>query len=217
MGFVTRKPPPSDQFHDQDLKEVAVAMDMTDHDVSMEINTFPNFSLGFDFLWEVISAERESAQGRTSSKENSVTFPERNKNCTESIRGNNSTDFPNYTKITQHSKQTTERSFQRLSDQETKNKGSVGQLSCPAYKPTTIAPSKVTNSNVSNGSSVISGQRLASNNSLTAQNTSSLNSNGQRSTAHPKLQVVTPSCRPNNLGTRPAISPLLTVRIIEPE
>ena len=213
--FIVRNPPPSDQFHDQDMNEIAVAMDMTDRDVSVEIETLPNFSIGFDFLWEVISEHRESARGGNSSKDNSATFSERSKASTECLTGNNSTKFSNFTKITQHSKQSTERSHQHLSDQQTKNKASVAQVSsCPASKSTTIAPRKVTNSNTSSEGSVVSGQRLAYNNSQTAQNKCTPHAGGQRSTSSVpvRLQVVTPSCRPNNLGTRPAISPLITVR-----
>lgn len=197
------------------MNEIAVAMDMTDRDVSVEIETLPNFSIGFDFLWEVISEHGESARGGNSSKDNSATFSGRSKASTESLGENNSAKFSNFTKIAQHSKQSMERSYQPLSDQQTKNKASVGQLSsCPGSQSTTIAPRKVTNSNISSGRSVISGQRLASNNSLTVQNKSTPHADGQRSTVSVpvKLQVVTPSCRPNNLGTSPAISPLLTVR-----
>jgi len=45
-----------------------------------------------------------------------------------------------------------------------------------------------------------------------AQNKSSSHNGVQlfAANAHAKLQVVTPSCRPNNVDTRPAISPLLT-------
>lgn len=231
FDFIFRNSPSSEEFDDQDLKEIADAMDVTDHDVSMEISTFPNFSLGFDFLWEVISAARESARDTNSSTDNTKTFSER-RNGDLSVKQSfavpqdgsscrrNASEFPIFTKITQHSKETTESSRQlRLSDQQTEDKASFGQFSCPASKSTTTASSKVTNSTVSYGSSVISGQRLASNSLLTAKDKSSSHSDVQRSTAsvHAKLQVVTPSCRPNNLGTRPSISPLLTVRIIEPE
>ena len=231
FDFIFRNSPSSEEFDDQNLKEIADAMDVTDHDVSREISSFPNFSLGFNFLWEVISAAKESARDTNSSTDNTKTFSER-RNGDLSVKQSfavpqdgsscrrNASEFPNFTKITQHSKETTERSCQRrLSDQQTENKASFGQFSCPTSKSTKIEPSKVTNSTVSNGSSAISGQRFASNSSLTAQNKSSSHSDGQRPTAnaHAKLQVVTPSCRPNNLGTRPAISPLLTVRIIEPE
>lgn len=216
MNFTFRssRPQSNDKFHDQDFKEIAVAMDMTDNDVSMEISTLPNFSLGFDFLWEVNSTN-SSEEGRNSAKDNSVTFlKQRNENCSGSINRNNGAGFPNFTKITQHSRQNSETSCQGLRDRETENKVNVEQMSCPASK-STVAPRKVTNSSISSGSSVVSDQRHAFNNSLMTQNKSSPHSDSQRSdaNAHAKLQVVTPSCRPSNVGTRPAISPLLTVRI----
>ncbi|KAJ7365468.1 hypothetical protein OS493_005576 [Desmophyllum pertusum] len=221
----SEKKPPS-RNHDQDLEDIAVAMDMTDNDVSMEISALPNFSLGFDFLWEVISTNRETVRDRNNSKDNSASTSERrNENCSvkpslamAQDKFDNSrkstTEFSDFTKIAQHSKQTSERSCQRPSDLQTENKASVAvRLSCTASKSTTIAPRKVTNSNISAESSLVTNQSLASNKSLTLQNKSSPHNDGQRAAdvAHAKLQVVSPSCRPNNLRTRPAISPLLTV------
>ena len=78
--FIIRKPS-SDDCQDQELKEMAVAMDMTDNDVDMEIRGLPNFSLGFDFLWEVVCANRESTQSSDSSKDKPVMSKETNENC----------------------------------------------------------------------------------------------------------------------------------------
>jgi len=211
--------PQSNEFHDQDLKENAVAMDMTDMKVPMDINTLPNFSLGFDFLWEVhvTSANNVCEEIRNSAKDNAVTFlKQNNEHCTESVDKNNSTESPNFTRITQHSRQNSEISCQEFRGQHTENKVNVEQMSCSASESIKAVPRKVTNSKISSGHSVVSDQRQAFNNkSLTAQNKSSSHNDGQLSAAnaHANLQVVTPSCRPNNVGNRPAISPLLTVRI----
>ena len=213
MDFTVRssKPQSNDKFRDQDFKENAVAMDTTDNDVSMEVSALPNFSLGFDFLWEVISTNSESEECWDSEKDKSALFlKQRNENCTGSIKGNNDAEFLNFTKITQHSRQDSDRSCQELRGQQTENK-----MSCPASESTKAVPRKVTNSNIAGGSSVVSDQRHALNNSMTTQNKRFPPNSGQLSAAnvHAKLQVVTPSCRPNNVGTRPAISPLLTVRM----
>jgi len=210
LDFTLRssRPQSNDKFHYEDLKENAVAMDTRDNDVSMEISTLPNFSLGFDFLWEVISTESESEEGKNSARDNSLTFlKQRTENCSGSMNRNNSANFPNFTKITQNSGQNSDGSCQELRGQHTESKANVEHISCPASESTKAVPRKTTNSNISWGSSVVSDQRHAFNNSLTAQNKSSSHN------AHAKLQVVAPSCRPNNVDTRPAISPLLTVRI----
>jgi len=207
------KPQSNDKFHDQDFKENSDAMDMTDNDVSMEISTLPNFSLGFDFLWEVTSTNSESEEGRNSAKDNAVTFfKQGNENCTGSINRYNGAEVPNFTKITQHSRQNSEISCPEFRGQRTVNKVNIEQMSCSALESTKAVPRKVTNSNIFGGSSVVSDQRQVFNRSLTAQNKSSSHNGGQLSAANPnaKLQVVTPSCRPNNVGTRPTISPLLT-------
>ena len=216
MDFTLRssKPQSNDKFHDQDLKENAVAMDTRDNDVSMAISTLPNFSLGFDFLWEVISTDSESEEGKNSARDNSLPFlKQKNENC--SMNRNNSADFPNFTKITQHSGQTSEGFCQELRGQHTESKANVEHMTCPASESAKAVPLKATNSNISWRSSVVSDHKHAFNNSLTAQNKCSPHNGVQLSAAnaHVKLQVVTPSCHPNNVGTRPAISPLLTVRI----
>ena len=206
----------NDKFHDQDLKENPVAMDMTDNDVSVETSTLPNFSLGFAFLWEVTSTNSESEEGRNSAKHNSVTFlKQRNENCTGPFDRYNGAEAPNFTKVAQHSRQNPKISCQDLRGQYTENNVNVEQMLCSASESTKAVPEKVTNSNMSTERSVVSDQRQAFNKSLTAQNKSSSHDGGQLSaaSAHAKLQVVTPSCRTNNVGTRPTISPLLTVRI----
>ena len=210
--FIIRKPS-SDDCQDQELKEMAVAMDMTDNDVDMEIRGLPNFSLGFDFLWEVVCANRESTQSSDSSKDKPVMSKETNENCSTKPSFA-STSKENFTKIRQFSNQSTEKCYQRQSDLHSGNKAFVEHIPRPGSKTTTVAPLKVTNLNISNDRTVASGQRLSSNNSLTTQNKGFPHDSGQRSTVgtHAKLQVVTPSCRPSNLGTRPAISPLLAVR-----
>lgn len=204
------------QFHDQDLKKNADAVEARDNDVSMEISTLPNFSLGFDFLWEVISTDSESEEGKNSARDNSLTFlKQRNENCSGCMNRNNGADFPNFTKITQHSGQNTEGSCQGLRSQHTERKANVEQMSCRASESAKAVQRKATNSNISGGSSVVSDQRHVFSYSMTAQNKSSPHNGVQLSAvnAHAKLKVVTPSCRPSNVGTRPAISPLLTVRI----
>ena len=191
-------------------------MNMTDNDVSMTTSTLPNFSLGFDFLWEVTSTNSESEDGRNSAKDNAVTLlKQRNENFTGSVDRHNGSGFPNFTKITQHSGQNSVISCQELRGQHTENNVKVEQMSCSASESTKAVPRKVKNSNISSGRSVVSDQSQAFNKSLVTHNKSSSHNSGQFSAvnAHVKLQVVTPSCRPNDVGTRPAISPLLTVRI----
>ena len=191
-------------------------MDMTDNDVPMKTSTLPNFSLGFDFLWEVTSTNSESEDGRNCAKDNAVTFlKQRNENCAGSVDRYNSAGFPNFTKITQHSGKNSDISCQELRGQHTENKVNVGQMSCSASESKKTVPRKITNSNITCGRSVVSDQSQAFNKSLATHNESSSHNGEQLSAAnaHVKLQVVTPSCRPNDVGTRPAISPLLTVRI----
>ena len=208
--FRSSKPQSNDKFHDQGFKENRVAMDMTDNDACMKTSTLPNFSLGFDFLWEVTSTKSESEEGRNCTKDNAVTFfKQRNENCIGSVYKHNGAGFPNFTKITQHSGHNSDISCQQLRVQHTENKVNVKQMLCSTSEPTKAVPRKVTNSNISNGHSVVSDQSWAFNKSLATQNKSS----SHNANAQAKLQVVTPSCRPDDVGTRPAISPLLTVRI----
>ena len=218
LDFILRnsKPQSNDKFHDQYFKENAVATDMKNNDFSMGTSTLPNFSLGFDFLWEVTSTNSESEDGRNSAKDNAVTFlKQKNENFAGSVNRYNGAGFPNFTKITQHSGQNSDISCQELRYQHTGNNVKVEQMSSSASESTKAVPWKVTNSNVSSGRSVVSDQSQAFKKSLATQNESFSHNGGQLSAAnaHAKLQVVTPSCRPNDVGTTPAISPLLTVRI----
>ena len=240
--FIARKPPPSNIFEDQDLKEIAVAMEMTDDDVAMEINELPTFSLGFDFLSEEIFTNRGNTGEQNSSKDNSVTFTERkDENCgvksnfaiprgrfsskrnvlpneRRSSRESSDSHRPeHFTKIAQCSKQSSEESHQLVKNLPTRNKAG-GAVSYSVSNSRTAAPQNAARPNISTVSSVASCQRLVSNNSLSlsTQTKTLAQSDGQRSvpSAHAKLQVVTPSCRPNSLVSRPTVSPLLSVRII---
>ena len=212
LDFILRssKPQSNDKFHDQDFNENLVPMDMTNNDVSIKTSALPNFSLGFDFLWEVTSVNSESEEGRNSAKENTVTFlKQMNENYTSSVNRHNGTGFPNFTKITQHSGHNSDISCRESRDQHSENKVNVKQMSRSTSDSTKAVPRKVTNSSISSGRSVVSDQNQAFNKSLATQNRSS----SHNTNAQAKLQVVTPSCRPNDIGTRPAVSPLLTVRI----
>lgn len=240
--FIARKQPPSNIFQDQDLREIAVAMEMTDDDVAMEINELPTFSLGFDFLSEEIFTNRGNTGEQNSSKDNSVTFTERkDENCgvksnfaisqgrfsrkrdefpskrRSSAKNSDSYKPEHFTKIAQCSKQSSEESHQIVKNSPTWNKAG-GAVSYSVSNSRTAAPQNAAKPNISTVSSVASDQRLVSNNSfsLSTQTKTLAQSDGQRSvpSAHAKLQVVTPSCRPNSLVSRPTISPLLSVRII---
>ena len=214
-------------------------MEMTDDDVAMEINELPTFSLGFDFLSEEIFTDRGNTGEENSSKDNSVTFTERkDENCgvksnfaipqgrfsskrnevsnerRSSREGSDSHRPEHFTKIAQCSKQ---ESHQLVKNSLTRNNTS-GAVSYSVSNSTTAAPQIAAKPNISTVSSVASDQRLVSNNSLSlsTQTKTPAQIDGQRSvpSAHAKLQVVTPSCRPNSLVSRPTISPLLSVRII---
>lgn len=217
-------------------------MEMTDDDVAMEINELPTFSLGFDFLSEEIFTNSGNAGEDNSSKDNSVTFTER-KNENSGVKSNfaiaqgrfrsKRNEFPNerrssresidsykpenFTKIAQCSKQSSEKCHQLVKNSPTRNKTS-GAVSYSVSNSRTAAPQIAAKPNISTVSSVGSDQRLVSNNSLSlsTRTKTPAQSDGQRSvpSAHAKLQVVTPSCRPNSLVSRPTISPLLSVRII---
>ena len=202
-------------------------MEMTDDDVVMEINELPTFSLGFDFLSEAIFANNASAGDINSSKDNAVTFTERTNenygvkpNFATSQGSRESIDphrTEHFTKIAQCSEKTSERSPQLVNNARMGNKDRAVGAPCQVSNSTSFAPQKATKPNILNANSVSSDRTHVSNNalSLTRQTKSKAQSDGQRRVpdAQAKLQVVTPSCRPNPLVTRPAISPLLTVRI----
>ena len=240
--FITRKPPPSNIFQDQDLKEIAVAMEMTDDDVSIEINELPTFSLGFDFLSEEIFTNNGNAGEENYSKHNSATFTER-KNENSAVKSNfanvqdsfssKRNEFPSertssakssdsharpehFTKIAQCSKQLSEESCHLVKNSQSQNKAGEAVSYSVSYSRT-AAPQIAAKPNISTVSSIASNQRLVSNNplSLSTQTKTPAQSDDRRSfpSAHAKLQVVTPSCRPSSLVTRPTISPLLSVRI----
>ena len=191
--FIFRKPS-SDQLKGDGLDQI---------DVAMDIKKSPNFSLGFDFLWEVVYANRENTENDDSSKDKSAILKQRNELSKET-----------FTKIRQCSNQTSEKWYQLPVDPQARNKGFVEKAPRPSTTKQIVVPLKVTKSNICDDRTVISGQRHTLKNPLTLQNKSSLHNSGQHPSVgtHAKMQVVTPSCRPNNLGSRPAISHLLTVR-----
>ena len=199
--FIFRKPS-SDQLKGDGLDQIDVAMDIIDDD-AMDIKKSPNFSLGFDFLWEVVYANHENTENDDSSKDKSAILKERNEISNET-----------FTKIRQCLNQTSEKWYQLPFDPQARNKGFVEKAPRPSTTKQIVVPLNVTKSNICDDRTVISGQRHTSKNPLTLQNKSSLDSGGQHPSVgtHAKMQVVTPSCRPNNLGSRPAISHLLTVR-----
>lgn len=200
--FIFRKPS-SDQLKGDGLDQIDVAMDIIDNEAAMDIKKSPNFSLGFDFLWEVVYANRENTENDDSSKDKSAILKQRNELSKET-----------FTKIRQCSNQTSEKWYQLPFDPQARNKGFVVKALRPSTTKQIVVPLKVTKSNICDDRTVISGQRHTLKNPLTLQNKSSLHNSGQHSSVgtHAKMQVVTPSCRPNNLGSRPAISHLLTVR-----
>ena len=193
--FIFRKPS-SDQLKGDGLDQIDVAMDIIDNDAAMDIKKSPNFSLGFDFLWEVVYANRENTEN-TENDDSS-----KDKSAKET-----------FTKIRQCSNQTSEKWYQLPFDPQARNKG-FEKAPRPSTTKQIVVPLKVTKSNTCDDRTVISGQRHTLKNPLTLQNKSSLHNGSQRPSVGTlaKMQVVTPSCRPNNLGSRPAISHLLTVR-----
>lgn len=224
-------------FQDQDMKEIVVAMEMTDDDVVMELNDLPTFSLGFDFLSETFLTDNASTGDWNSSKLNSVTLTERqSENCENALKYSFSNEFSNernsvtvsnrtlsssnkddgisrkaekFTKIVQSSKHFLESSHQvPENNSQTENKICSKPVLSKVSQSTRVPPQNVVKPITSNSSSLTSNHRPGSNN-LSIIDTH----NAQRSVseAHAKLQVVTPSCRPTLLGTRPANSPLLTV------
>ena len=199
--FIFRKPS-SDQLKGDGLDQIDVAMDIIDDD-AMDIKKSPNFSLGFDFLWEVVYANHENTENDDSSKDKSAILKQRNEISMET-----------FTKIRQCLNQTSEKWYQLPLDPQARNKGFVEKAPRPSSTKQIVEPLNVTKSNICDDRTVISGQRHTSKNPLTLQNKSSLDNGGQHPSVgtHAKMQVVTPSCRPNNLGSRPAISHLLTVR-----
>ena len=235
----SRKTPGINIFQYQDMKEIAVAMEMTDDDVVMELKDLPTFSLGFDFLSETFLTDNASTGDWNSSKINSVTLTGRkSENCKNTIKYSFSNEFSNerntstvsnrtlsssnkddgisrkaekFTKIVQSSKHSLESSHQVPdNNSETENKTSAKPVLSKVSQSTRVAPQNVVKPIMPNSSSLTSNDRPGSKN-LSTMDTH----NDQRSVseAHAKLQVVTPSCRPTPLGTRPANSPLLTVSL----
>ena len=216
-------------------------MEMTDDDVAMDINELPTFSLGFDFLSEEFFTNNGSTGKADSSKDVSATlkeretenvgtkpiakpeaniFSERNEfpvNKKSSKEKSNWHRAEHFTKIVQHPKQSLEKPHQLMKNPQTQKKPSAGSVSHPVSHETTAAPRNATKANISNTSSTVSTHKLVSNNSLLLttriKNTAGIDEQRSVPSAHAKLQVVTPSCRPNPLVTRPAISPLLSVRV----
>ena len=218
------------------MKEIAVAMEMTDDDVVMELKDLPTFSLGFDFLSETFLTDNASTGDWNSSKINSVTLTGRqSENCENTIKYSFSNEFSNeripstvsnrtfsssnkddgisgkaekFTKIVQSSKHSLSSYQVPDNNPQTENKISAKPVLSKVSQSTRVAPQNVVKPIISNSSSLTSNHRPGSKN-LSTMDTH----NTQRSVseAHAKLQVVTPSCRPTPLGTRPANSPLLTV------
>ena len=219
------------------MKEIAVAMEMTDDDVVMELKDLPTFSLDFDFLSETFLTDNASTGDWNSSKINSVTLTGRqSENCENTIKYSFSNEFSTernpftasnrtlsssnkddgisrkaetFTKIVQSSKHSLESSYQVPDNNpQTENKISAKPVLGKVSQSTRVAPQNVVKPIISNSSSLTSNHRPGSKNLST---TDTHNAQRSVSEAHAKLQVVTPSCRPTPLGTRPANSPLLTV------
>ena len=218
------------------MKEIAVAMEMTDDDVVMELKDLPTFSLGFDFLSETFLTENASTGDRNSPKINSVTLTERqSESCENTIKYSFSNEFSNernpftasnrtlnssnkddgisrkaekFTKIVQSSKHSLSSYQAPENNSQTENKISAKPVLSKVSQSTRVAPQNVVKPIISNSSSLTSNHRPGSKNLST---TDTHNAQRSVSEAHAKLQVVTPSCRPTPLGTRPANSPLLTV------
>ena len=219
------------------MKEIALAMEMTDDDVVMELKDLPTFSLDFDFLSETFLTDNASTGDWNSSKINSVTLTERqSESCENTIKYSFCNEFSNernpstvsnrtlnasnkddgisrkaekFTKIVQSSKHSLESSYQvPENNSQTENKISAKPVLSKVSQSTRVAPQNVVKPIISNSSSLTSNHRPGSKNLST---TDTHNAQRSVSEAHAKLQVVTPSCRPTPLGTRPANSPLLTV------
>ena len=133
--------------------------------------------------------------------------------------GENSTSLrmDNFTKITLRSNQPSENHRRIMNDaQKDIQSNALTDVTREVSNLRKTALQNAPETKTLNVSVVSSGRREVWNNTLplTTRSKGITNTTDQRSslTAHAKLQVVTPTCRPNPV-TRPSISPLLSVRL----
>ena len=226
--------PRSNLVQGDDLKKIAIAMEMTDDDVVMDINELPTFSLGMNFLSDDIFKD-SGAREVKSSRHSEVDLKEEHTlkdfpgdrfrnhgddflNNRRSIRENStSLRMDNFTKITLRSNQPSEnhRHIMNKAEKDIQNNA----LTDVAREVSNLRKTALQNAQETktwNTSVVSSDRRKVLNNilPLTTHSKGVTNTTDQRPSlsAHAKLQVVTPTCRPNPV-TRPSISPLLSVRL----
>lgn len=226
--------PRSNLVQGEDLNEIAVAMEMTDDDVVMEISELPTFSLGLNFLSDDIFKD-SGAEEVKSSRNSKVDLKEEHTwkdfpgdrfsthgddivNNRRSIGENSaSLRMDNFTKITPRSNQPSENHLRFINNaQKDVQSNALTEVTREVSNLRKAALQSAPETKTLNASVVSSDQRGVLNNilPLTTDSKDATNIIDQRSSlrAHAKLQVVTPSCRPNPV-TRPSISPLLSVRL----
>ncbi|XP_068729595.1 Fanconi anemia group M protein-like [Montipora capricornis] len=228
---------PSNHFQDQDLKEIAVAMEMTDDDVAMEISELPTFSLGLDFLSEEIFLNSGAEEGVDSSLDSKLVFREKQSenrqqkmgdsfrsnrnellNDQKSIRENSASDrVNNFTKIAPRSNQLSKNYRPLISNaqKESQRNASLNIPQHPVSNPRKDTPQNTHKTSTSDASLIPFDQKCNVNNNLPLTIESKGSAHGQISkrsslAAHAKLQVVTPSCRPSVPVIKPSINPLLS-------
>ena len=226
--------PRSNLVQGDDLNEIAHALEMTDGDVVMDINELPTFSLGMNFLSDDIFKD-SGAEEVKSSRHSEVDLKEEHTlkdfsgdrfsshgddflNNGRSI-GENSASLrrDNFTKITLRSNQLSENHRRIMNDaQKDIQSNAVTDVTREVSNLRKTSLENAPQTKTLNTSVVSSDRREVLNNilPLTTHSKEVTNTTDQRSSlsAHAKLQVVTPTCRPNPV-TRPSISPLLSVRL----
>ena len=226
--------PRSNLVQGDDLNEIAVAMEMTDDDVVMDINELPTFSLGMNFLSDDIfndigaEAVKSSRHSEVDLKDEHTLkdfpgdrFSSHGDDFLNNRRpiGENSASLrmDNFTKITLRSNQPSENHRRIMNDAQK-------DIQSNALTDVTREVSNLRKTSLENApeiktlnTSVVSSDRREVLNNILPLTTCSkgvTNTTDERSSlsAHAKLQVVTPTCRPNPVP-RPSISPLLSVRL----
>lgn len=232
--------PRSNLVQGDDLNEIAVAMEMTDDDVVMDINELPTFSLGMNFLSDDIFND-SGAEEAKSSRHSEVDLKEEHTlkdfsgdrfsshgddflNNRRSIGENSaSLRMDNFTKITLRSNQPSENHRRIMNDaQKDIQSNALTDVTREVSNLRKTSLDNAPETKTLNTSVVSSDRREVLNNMLplnnilplTTHSKSVTNTTDQRSSlsAHAKLQVVTPTCRPNPV-TRPSLSPLLSVSV----
>lgn len=223
--------PWSNLVQGDDLNEIAVAMEMTDDDIVMDINELPTFSLGMNFLSDDIfndSGAEEVKHSEVDLKEEHTLkdfsgdrFSSHGDDFLNNRRsiGENSASLrmENFTKITLRSNQPSENHRRIMNDaQRDIQRNALTDVTREVSNLRKTSLENAPETKTLNTSVVSSDRREVLNNilPLTTHSKGVTNTTDQRSflSAHAKLQVVTPTCRPNPV-TRPSISPLLSVSV----